>query len=66
MAGNQILKVENSKMKSRLISRRASGDEHFDIHRQMDSVDEQIFIFLPFEVVISDPVTKGKQVDFIF
>jgi hypothetical protein len=31
----------------------------------MDSVDEQIFTLLPFEVVILDSVTKGRQADFI-
>jgi hypothetical protein len=31
----------------------------------MDSIDEQIFTLLPFEVVILDPVTERKQTEFI-
>jgi hypothetical protein len=65
MARDRILKVENSGMRSRLISLKEFGDEHFGIQWQMDFADEQIFTLLPSEVVILDPVVEGRQGDFI-
>jgi hypothetical protein len=31
----------------------------------MDSIDEQIFTLLPFEIVILNPVIERKQTEFI-
>ncbi len=45
--GDWILKVENSKARSRLISWRAFDDDHFGIQCQMDFTDEQTFTLLP-------------------
>jgi hypothetical protein len=47
LAKDWILKVENSRMKSRLISWRTFDDENFGIQWQMDFVDEHIFTLLP-------------------
>jgi hypothetical protein len=52
VAKDWILKVENSRMKSRLISWRTFDDENFGIRWQMDFAYEQIFILLPSDVVI--------------
>jgi uncharacterized membrane protein len=52
-------------MRFQLISWKTLGDEHFGVRWQMDSINEQIFTLLPSKVVILDPVTKGRQVDFI-
>jgi hypothetical protein len=43
----RILRVENSRARSRLISWRAFDDDHFGIRWQMDSMDEQTFTLLP-------------------
>ncbi len=51
-AGNQILRVENSGVRSRLISWRTFDDDNFGIQWQMDSTNEQTFILLFFDVVI--------------
>ncbi len=66
MAGDRLLKVENSKMGSWMISWRAFDGKQFKIHWQMDSVGEQIFIFLPSEVVILDPIVKRRQSSFLY
>ncbi len=60
MTGDRILKVENSRMRSRLISWKAFDDENFRIQWQMNSTDEQTFILLPSDVVILDPIIEGK------
>lgn len=62
--GDWILRVENSGLRSWLVSWRPINDEHFGIWWQMDSADEYIFIFLPFEVVILDSVVEGRQTNF--
>jgi hypothetical protein len=58
--GNQILRVENLRVRSRLISWKAFDDENFRIQWQMNSTDEQTFILLPSDVVILDPIIEGK------
>jgi hypothetical protein len=57
--GDQILRVENSRARFCLISWKAFDDNNFKIQWQMDSIDEQIFILLPSDVVILDPVQGG-------
>jgi hypothetical protein len=42
------------------MSWRAFDDENFEIRWQMDFADDQTFTLLPFDVVILDPVTKGR------
>ncbi len=64
-AGDQILKVENSRVRSRLISWRTFDDENFGIQWQMDFAYEQTFILLPSNVVILDPVIEGRQSSFL-
>ncbi len=64
-ARDSILKVENLGVRSRLISWRAFDDEYFGIRWQMDSIDEQTFIVQPFNVVILNLVTKGRQSSFL-
>jgi hypothetical protein len=64
-AKDQILKVENFGVRSRLISWKAFDDENFGIGCQMDSIDEQTFTIQPFNVVILDLVTKGRQSSFL-
>jgi len=58
--GNQILRVGNLRVRSRLISWKAFDDENFRIQWQMNSTDEQTFILLPSDVVILDPIIEGK------
>jgi hypothetical protein len=58
--GDQILRVENLGVKSRLISWKAFDDENFRMQWQMNSADEQTFTLLPSDVVILDPVIEGK------
>jgi hypothetical protein len=52
-------------MRSRLISWKTFDDEQFRIRWQMDFVDEQIFTFLPFEVVIRELIIEGRQSSFL-
>ncbi len=60
LAKDRILRVENSRMRTRLISWRAFDDENFGIRWQMDSTNEQIFTLLPSNVVILDPAIEGR------
>jgi hypothetical protein len=62
---NQILRVENSRTRSRLISWRSFDDDNFGIQWQMDSIYEQTFTLLPFDVVILNPVPEGRQSSFL-
>jgi hypothetical protein len=47
MTGDRILKVENSRMRSRLISWKAFDDENFGICWQMEFANEQISFIYP-------------------
>jgi hypothetical protein len=64
-AGDQILRMENLRIRSHLISWKAFDDKNFGTQWQMDFVDEQTFTILPFDVVILNLVAKGKQSSFL-
>ncbi len=65
--GDQILRVENSRTRSTLISYRTFDDDHLGIWWQMDSTYEQIFTLLPsfwcYDFISS---TKRKIIQFPF
>jgi hypothetical protein len=64
-ARDQILRVENSGIRSRLISWRTFDDENFKIQWQINFANEQTFTLLPSYVVILDPVVEGRQSSFL-
>ncbi len=64
-ARNWILRVENSRVRSWLISWRAFDDLNIQIWWKMDFADEQTFTLLLFDVVILDPILEGKESSFL-